>query len=214
MASKNKKTKSPDSFTQYLTALQEMSNNNTARTFAFNSDEAQKSRDWQEYMSGTSHQREVDDLIAAGLNPVLSANGGAQAYSASNASGSADSSAISAMSNLIANKMSNDASLKIAKISANVGYASAAAQKAAAAMSAGATMAAAASSAASQRYAADKNYESQKYVIDNQKVNSIEGLVDKYIGPYVNGSGKKTVWEESSAYNNPKGQTTMGGGRK
>lgn len=42
----------------------------------FNSFEAAKSRDWQKMMSDTAHQREVADLQAAGLNPVLSAMGG------------------------------------------------------------------------------------------------------------------------------------------
>lgn len=44
---------------------------------AYNSAEAQKNRDWQEMMSNTAHQREVKDLKEAGINPIVSANGGA-----------------------------------------------------------------------------------------------------------------------------------------
>lgn len=59
----------------------------------FNAAEAAKNRDWQQMMSDTAHQREIRDLQAAGLNPVLSAMGGNGAAVTSGATASGVTSA-------------------------------------------------------------------------------------------------------------------------
>lgn len=59
----------------------------------FNAAEAAKNRDWQEMMSNTAHQREIADLQAAGLNPILSASGGNGAAVTSGATASGVTSA-------------------------------------------------------------------------------------------------------------------------
>lgn len=41
-----------------------------------NAQQAAMNREWQERMSNTAHQREVKDLLKAGLNPILSGTGG------------------------------------------------------------------------------------------------------------------------------------------
>ena len=88
-----------------------------------NVESAKKQMDFQERMSSTSHEREVADLLKAGLNPVLSANNGAS--SPMGAYASVDSSPISAkfvrqnlekeMENArLIQSMQNDNALKIA----------------------------------------------------------------------------------------------------
>lgn len=54
----------------------------------YNSAEAEKNRSWQQFMSSSAHQREIEDLKKAGLNPVLSVMGGNGAATTSGATAS------------------------------------------------------------------------------------------------------------------------------
>lgn len=68
----------------HLTGAEQASN-------AFNADEAQKQRDWEEYMSSTAYQRQVSDMQSSGVNPALM-YGGSGASGASTPSGTSASS--------------------------------------------------------------------------------------------------------------------------
>lgn len=78
-----------------------------AKAMQFNAEQAALDRQWQETMSNTAHQREVQDLIAAGLNPVLSANGGAPVGSGASASSQAMSGSMADVDTSITNFMGN-----------------------------------------------------------------------------------------------------------
>ena len=163
---------------------------------AFNAEQAQSQMDFQERMSNTSHQREVKDLIAAGLNPVLSANNGASSPAGSSASGgaaSADTSATNVKAQLFMQQMQVGAQLaqtqaniesaqKMAKwqndLNREISLASLSNQKdianiqAAASMygadqSSSASAYAAQMASAASKYGADKSYASNKYRVDN-----------------------------------------------
>lgn len=50
--------------------------------------EAEKAREWEQWMSNTAHTREIHDLKTAGLNPLLSGTGGGGASTPSSPVGS------------------------------------------------------------------------------------------------------------------------------
>lgn len=54
----------------------------------FTADEAQKQRDWEQYMSDTAYQRQVKDMQAAGVNPAMAMNSANGASTPSGASAS------------------------------------------------------------------------------------------------------------------------------
>lgn len=89
-----------DDLGSYYAALQNQVNLNNS----WSAEQAQKQMDFQERMSNTAHQREVADLKAAGLNPILSARLGG-ASTPSGASATADTSMVGAMVELMSKMM-------------------------------------------------------------------------------------------------------------
>lgn len=83
----------PNGWSQMLMSLASTNN-------SWSAEQAQKQMEFQERMSNTAHQREVEDLKASGLNPVLSAKLGG-ASTPSGASATADSGIIGAIVGLM-----------------------------------------------------------------------------------------------------------------
>lgn len=171
-----------------------------AKAMAFNQNEAAKNRNWQEMLSNTAHQREVRDLMAAGLNPVLSAMNGngasvgsgatAQGVTSQGAKGDTDTSANGAIANLLGSILSAQTQIEAANISAKtqeavadkytameriVSEISAEASRYCADTSAAASRYGADKSASASRYHSDRSYEASRYGSDRSAAASIFG---------------------------------------
>nr|CAI9750606.1 hypothetical protein BYUHJPPR_BYUHJPPR_CDS_0010 [Microvirus sp.] len=73
---------------QQASQLRDWQSSEAEKVRKYNAAEAEKNRSWQEYMSSSAHQREIEDLKKAGLNPVLSVLGGNGASTTSGATAS------------------------------------------------------------------------------------------------------------------------------
>lgn len=179
-------------------ALQSIANNNTAASAKeaeklrewqvqqaqiardYNSAEARKNRDWQERMSNTAHQREVRDLIAAGLNPVLSVTGGsgsavtsgatASTSSPNGSMGSVDTSGTGAVAGLLSSFLSSMMSLEATRVSVQSNQAVAdkytAMSKYTSELAAETQLSTANIQAAATRYVSDQSLAGTKYASD------------------------------------------------
>lgn len=157
----------------------------------FNSAEAVKNREWQQYMSNSAHQREIADLKAAGLNPVLSVTGGngapvtsgatAQGVTSSGAKGDTDTSATGAVMSWMANLLQAQTAILNTSVSAQ------------------ASMAGAGMMAGAQQFAAQLSWDAQMHNPDRALMGFLEDFMDGVAAGAGLGSTSSALQQAGSA---------------
>lgn len=153
-----------------------------AKAMAFNQNEAAKNRNWQKMLSDTAHQREVRDLMAAGLNPVLSAMNGngasvgsgatAQGVTSAGAKGDTDTSANAAIANLLGSLVAADKQIQAANINART-------QEAVADKYTAMSKIVAEIQSEASHYGADKSYDASRYGTDKRFSSDMAGIAER-----------------------------------